>query len=272
MKVLVSPPMDPSRLDLVLQCALAAAAQEDDPWQRELGPIHLIKYAYLADLAHAARHAGETYTQVPWRFYNFGPWALEVNERIPGAAESAGAERRTFSSAKYDGERTRYLLQDDAAIDRLARLLPGEVASALRHAVHEFTNDTYALLNHVYLTKPMLRAAPGEYLAFEGETPAVEEAGKVSAAPGGAKLSWKQRKAKEAKIAAVRKQVRERLAERVSRRREPVSPQPRYDEVFFEGLRWLDELAGSPVKPTEAEAVFSDDIWKSGTRGGRDLP
>lgn len=269
---MVGPAMDPARLDLVLQYALAAAAQEDDPWQRELGRIHLIKYAYLADLAHAARHGGKTYTGVPWRFYHFGPWALEVNERIPGAAESAGAEPLTYSSAKYDGERTRYRLQDDAAIDRLARVLPGGVASAVRHAVHEFTNDTYALLNHVYLTKPMLRAAPGEYLVFEGEEPSIEEVGKASAEPEDAKLSWKQRKAKEAKVAALRKQVRERLAERVSKAPAPVSPQPRYDDVFFEGLRWLDELAGSPIEPTEAEAVFSDDIWKSGTRGGREVP
>jgi hypothetical protein len=272
MHVLAGPKMDPARLDLVLQFTLAAAAQEDAPWQRELGPIHLIKYAYLADLGHAARHGGETYTGVPWRFYHFGPWALEVNDRIPRAAESAGAERLTFKSAKYDGERTRYRLQDDAAIDHLARVLPGEVASAVRHAVHEFTNDTYALLNHVYLTKPMLRAAPGEYLVFEGEEPAIEEVGKASAEPEGAKLSWKQRKAKEAKLAALRKQVRERLAERVSNAPAPVSPQPRYDEVFFEGLRWLDELAGSSIEPTEAEAVFSDDIWKSGTRGGREVP
>jgi len=149
--------MDAARLDLLLQYALAAAGQED-PGQRELGPIHLIKYAYLADLAHAERHGAETFTGVPWRFFHFGPWALEVNDRIEQAAAAVSAERRTFTSARHKGEFVRYLVQDEALYGRLARQLPGEIASAVKRAVHEHGNDTYGLLNHVYLTRPMLCA------------------------------------------------------------------------------------------------------------------
>lgn len=272
MMTLPSPGMDPARLDLVVQYALAAAAQEDDPWHRELGPIHLIKYAYLADLAYASRHGGETYTGAPWRFYHFGPWALEVNEEIERFAGEAGVERRTFVSAKYDGERSRYRLQDHTTIERIGRTLPGEVASTIRHAVHEFTNDTYALLNHVYLTRPMLQAKPGERLSFEGGSAAPEEIAPASVDSAAPSASWKQRREKAAEMADLRKRVRERLAERVSRRSPAVLPEPRYDAVFFEGLAWLDELAGSPIQPGEAEAVFSDDIWKSGTRGGTEIP
>lgn len=46
--------------------------------------------------------------------------------------------------------------------------------------------------------------------------------------------------------AALRRRVRERLAERILRQPPPISPAPRYDAAFFEGLAWLDELAGSP--------------------------
>lgn len=46
-------------------------------------------------------------------------------------------------------------------------------------------------------------------------------------------------------VARLREAVRERLAARLARPQTPVPP-PRYDEVFFEGLAWLDELAGKP--------------------------
>jgi hypothetical protein len=50
--------MDQDRIDHVIQLAVLVAGREDDPFDRELGPIHLIKYVYLADLAHAERHGG----------------------------------------------------------------------------------------------------------------------------------------------------------------------------------------------------------------------
>jgi hypothetical protein len=73
--------MDIKRVDLLLKYILAAAGQED-PGNREVGPIHLIKYVYLADLIFAEKHGGDTYTGASWRFHNFGPWAPEVCSRI----------------------------------------------------------------------------------------------------------------------------------------------------------------------------------------------
>jgi hypothetical protein len=69
--------MDIKRVDLLLKYILPAAGQED-PGNRELGPIHLIKYTYLADLIFAEKHGGESYTCAPWRFHHFGPWSPEV--------------------------------------------------------------------------------------------------------------------------------------------------------------------------------------------------
>jgi hypothetical protein len=51
--------MDINKVDLSLKYILAAAEQEDYG-NREVGPIHLIKYIYLADLAFAEKHTGET--------------------------------------------------------------------------------------------------------------------------------------------------------------------------------------------------------------------
>jgi hypothetical protein len=67
------------KIDLVLMYILAAAEQEDFGNQ-EVGPIHLIKYLYLADLAFAEANNGETFARVEWKFYNYGPWSSTVYE------------------------------------------------------------------------------------------------------------------------------------------------------------------------------------------------
>ena len=41
------------------------------------------------------------------------------------------------------------------------------------------------------------------------------------------------------------------------------SDPPRYDDIFFEGVKWLDSLAGEPIQEKEGEIYFSEDIWKS---------
>ena len=70
------------RIDKVYLYTLALAAQADDFRQRALGRIHLLKYAYLADLAYARRNDGVTYTGTPWRFYHFGPWEASAYGRV----------------------------------------------------------------------------------------------------------------------------------------------------------------------------------------------
>lgn len=260
--------VDEARADRVIQLALAAAAGEEDVRGRELGPIHLLKYVYLADLAHAEAHSGETFTGAPWRFHHYGPWAVEVFQRIEPAVAAVRATERRFAS-KYDKDGLRYSVGDGSLFDRLERGLPLEVVSAVRRAVHEHGSDTESLLRTVYTTVPMLRAAPGEWLDFALAVPAPAPAASPEAGVVAEPVAaWKRRRAH----AELRERVQEQLAERLSRRRVPVSPAPRYDDVFAAGVRWLDSLAGPRPPEGEAEAVFSDDIWKSTTRGGRDLP
>ena len=83
--------MDIERVEKILKYILAAAGQED-PGQREVGPIHLIKYVYLADLIFAEKHEGETYTGAPWRFHHFGPWSPKVYSRIESGYKVGGSE------------------------------------------------------------------------------------------------------------------------------------------------------------------------------------
>ena len=50
--------MKSNKIDLLIQYAFLVAGQEDEYLDRRLGPIHLIKYVYLADLAYAERNCG----------------------------------------------------------------------------------------------------------------------------------------------------------------------------------------------------------------------
>jgi len=78
---------------------------------------------------------------------------------------------------------------------------------------------------------------------------------------------------------AALKKIRARLAERSSRAKAETSqrqvspkPLPRYDEVFAEGQRWLDTLAGEPIASEEGRLSLSEDLWRSGSRGEPKLP
>ena len=46
---------------------------------------------------------------------------------------------------------------------------------------------------------------------------------------------------------------------------------PRYDDVYHEGMAWLDNLAGPQFAEGEYTVEFSDEVWKSATRKGEDV-
>ena len=160
---------DRPRIDLLFQYALARAARADDFRWRQLGPIHLLKYAYMADLAHAARHEGETFSGIEWLFDHFGPWSVDAHARIePALVVGARADKRHFSSPHND-DHVRYSFDaqraDQVEAD-LASRLPFIVTGAISHAVNAHGSDTASLLRDVYLTAPMLAARPGAALDF----------------------------------------------------------------------------------------------------------
>jgi len=258
--------MDTPRTDLVIQYALAVAGAGD--WDcRELGPIHLVKYVYLADLAHAESEGGKTFTGAPWRFHHFGPWAVEVYARIQPTVKALGADERHFVSP-YTEDGVRWRVEDPSLADRIDPSLPWPVASAVNRAVKEFGADTTALLHFVYRTAPMLRTKPGELLEFCCSP--VEKTAQEEHEPGP--------RLKPVSKTTLKK-IRARLDERSARlkaagprRRVPPNPPPRYDEVFAEGQRWLDTLAGEPIGCEEGRLSFSEDLWMSESRRDPKLP
>ncbi len=259
--------MDTANVDRVIQYALLAASEEDDYRDRQLGPIHLIKYVYLADLAFAVQNNGKIFTGTDWRFHKFGPWSFELHERIEPALQAVNALKKTFPSDYPDKEdRTRWSLRDDFLFERLNRKLPLAVTGTVKRAVHNFGNATPDLLHYVYATLPMCNAAPSEQIDFSS---LAKE--KVSAASLQVKVKKTARQKKKQKNALqeLRKKNAARLQQRQLQREAALSSREDnrlYDNIYEEGVQWLDSLAGPPVKESQLDATFCNSVWKSPAR------
>lgn len=260
---------DLSRLNAVYQYTAAVAALAESP--QRLGPIHLLKYAYLADLAHAARQAGNPYCGVEWRFHHFGPWSQEAFDAI-GPALHGIAAREDRHTSRYESDVVRYGLdrhEAEAIAGRGDQNLPPAVSHAITRAVREHGSDTADLLRHVYLTPPMLSARPGDRLDFSTAATPVP----VTPTPTPpARLSVQKKRRRKAVVDSARAEMRRRLARSRSRRVAP-QPPPRYDAVFHEATAQLDRMAGDPLAPVTGEVTFDDSVWHaSQRRDDPDLP
>jgi hypothetical protein len=264
--------MDTNKVDLLLQYVLAVATEADNLFSRRLGKIHLLKYVYLADLAHAEKH-GTTFTNAPWRFYHYGPWDAEICNRADPVLEHLNAEKFIWQSTNYDNDSVRWSIDPEDAqllIRDLDRKLPLHITLALRRAVREFGNDTSALLHHVYTTAPMLHAAPNQFLDFSiikaASTPVAHEPDEAEAREPTAK-ELKRRKETMLKL---KEKVQSSLSAPKSGMRKPPAIKPIYDDVFVNGARQMDALAGPSPDGLAGEAALSDDIWISeGRKSGR---
>ncbi len=253
----------------MLQYVLVAAGQ-DTGWDREIGMIHLIKYIYLADLAYAEKHNGQTYNGIPWRFYHFGPWAEEVYQRIEPALTAIGAEKKIIPNPRDEKDVTRWIKSDDELFDRLGNQLDLVIMGCIQKDVRRFGSNTSALLDYVYKTRPMVTAAPDEYLDFTilGSETVFQNQGQPNIAPK--ELTVRQKKKRKAALSDLKKRIHARLDEKQKRRIACAAP-PRYDDVFFNGIEWLNSSSEEPLDSGEYTAVISDEMWKSKARYDPDL-
>jgi hypothetical protein len=261
--------IDTEKIDLLLQYALVAAGQGSG-WNRELGMIHLIKYVYLADLEYAEKHNGQLYTGIPWRFYHFGPWAEEVYQRIEPALMAIGADKRIIPNPRDEKDVIHWIKSDDKLFDTLGNQLDLIVIGCIQKNVRRFGSDTAALLDFVYRTRPMVTAAPGEYLDFNilrSDSVSEDQIQPVTALK---ELTVRQKKKRKSALLDLKKRVNARLDEKQKRQIVCAAP-PRYDEVFFSGIEWLNSDSEKPLDLGEYTAVISDKMWKSKARYDPDL-
>jgi hypothetical protein len=261
-------PSDIKKIDSIIQFALLCAGQDEEWSRRELGTIHLIKYVYLADYHHALTQSGQTYTGLPWRFYKFGPWEEDCFSRIEPALQAIGAEKRIFSHPKYEDDFVKWLCSDSQRYEELQERLPLEIVGQLARYIRKFGADTEGLLDFVYKTPPMLRAAPNELLVFVGARESRIPEQTVDTQKPTRRQEKKLKEELEQLRLSMRKQLERKKIER-GRRFQP--PAPRYDDVFFEGVAQLDHLAGEPIASQECVMEFADDAWKSKARFDTDL-
>ena len=260
---------DPSPVDLLIRYTLLVSGEQDKLYDRQLGPIHLVKYVYLADLFHARRHNGVTFTGTKWRFYKFGPWSQLVHERIEPALSQIGAEKQGYPSDYEDSQDwSRWLLSDDHLLEKTENQLPLEITSGLRRDDRRFGQDTQGLLHYVYGTEPMLSAAPNELLDFA----VVKPDASMDTAP---EQPLRMDRLSNRKKREFRERVRALRTKYENRERKPpkmINPaeDARYDDVYAEGMTWLDGLAGKPFQEKDHVVQFSDEVWQSSTRKGDD--
>ncbi|HHF7344411.1 TPA: hypothetical protein ACPSKB_000816 [Legionella feeleii] len=261
-------PLNVKNIDLLIQFSILAAGEEDDPMDRQLGPIHIIKYVYLADLYYSKFNHGETYSGADWSFYKFGPWSQEVHARIEPALSIIHANKKSFTSDFEDKEDwVRWDLQDDDLFLEKQKQLPSGLASNLKQVIHKFGKDTPSLLDFVYKTTPMLHAAPNERLNFSLE---ILESHQIVKPP----MEPKERTKKEdKKFKQEMKILREKYQKNKIKKANLINPVPfpRYDEVYAKGIEWLDSLAGVPFISTEIDVEFSSEVWKSSSRRNDDF-
>ena len=207
---------------------------------------------------------------MPWKFYHFGPWSVELYQRIEPALNVIGATKKIIENPRDEKDFARWSIDDDVLFDELGNKLDLTVMGAIQSYVQRYGNDTSSLLDYVYQTKPMVTAAPGEFLVFSPPEKKVEEIeGKIPIIQKKA-LTARQLKKRKAKLKALKERVGKRLDERQIETKVCAMP-PRYDEVFSSGVEWLDSLSGEPIKRDEYTAIISDSMWKSKARFDPDI-
>ncbi|NQT11698.1 MAG: hypothetical protein HQ582_03045 [Planctomycetes bacterium] len=254
------------KISLVMKWALLEAARADEWADRKLGPIHLIKYVYLADMDYAKFNGGETFTGAEWVFHKFGPWSVAVNDEIDASLPPWGAKREPFPSKFSDEDCIRWSVDPgDILVAESKKQLPLEVRHIVSSYIDRFHNDTSGLLHFIYATPPLLNAAPGELLDFSvmpGETPEP----KTSFVPLVDRLSRKKRKRLAEGMEELRKRFKAGTAPAQTSRTRRLDRET--DGIFEEGVTWLESLAGANLPDRPVRASFSDEVWKSAARNG----
>ena len=247
-------------IDLLVQYAIAAAAGEEPP-DNQLGQLHILAYIYLADLA-CARKTGDTFTGVSWQLGDFGAWSPRIYERIEPAARARALRRMELRSERGGFV---YQAKGESLRNELEPKLPIVVSRAIDRAVRKYGASTALVLEAVYLSDPVRRAAPGEALVLEVREPAQLD---VEPLP---QLTARQLKRRKQKLAPFKAYMRDKLAKRQAQPSQARSTPPRYDEVFASGAAHAEQ-ASSPLPHIELDLSFDDSIWKSDFRSDDALP
>ncbi len=146
---------------------LQIAKQEDI---KDIDYTALVKYVYLLDCFYAEENNGKQYTDVEWKFLNFGPYCAEFQDifnihnkdsRIFLRSLNSKDPEKNNSRIGYSGWNTEYILKDFSSY----------LISKLKEKIKEFSGynskGLNSLLQYIYFhTTPMIEAKHKEILNF----------------------------------------------------------------------------------------------------------
>lgn len=194
-----------------------------------ISKIRIVKLLYLVDLEHY-RSYQTTLTGLDWIYYHYGPYAFEIDTVLSQARIDLGEERIETAAGHTAYV---YRVHPGQSIDNLIRLpMKMKINRILQHWA---SRDTRELLDYVYTeTEPMQEAVFGQPLDFSS----VRRDIRVSRPSSRLKLD-------DDKTLMLRKM----LTDQTRKAETTLTPPPRYDELYFESMRVLDEenMADLPI-------------------------
>lgn len=265
--------MNTQRVNAILAQVLLSAEDIDPYTIPGMGPIHFIKYIYLTDLFHAEHNQGGSFTDTTWRFHHYGPWDVTLYDHLENGLYALGATKNTIPPQYGVDDCIRWIIGDrEKTVECASQELCAEYAHYIDSQVKIFGNSTPKLLDYVYKTPPMLKAAPDELLSFEPTGFFIKKHSHITENTSNKRTDDEERKY-QIWLADAQKFLAEK-ADEIRRNRQPPRPipPPRYDKVFFDGMMAMDEPE-IPMLPIGQYTVTIDDsIWKSKARNDCEIP
>jgi hypothetical protein len=261
----------------VIKFIFITISKEDEWEDRRLSPINLVKYVYLADLFYAQRNEGNIFTGVAWKFHHYGPWDSSILIQAKKVAQEMEVEVKQFSSTKFEDDYERFCIKNLSWYEEFEKnIVPVEIAVYLPNIIKKFGNGTSDLLDMVYKTKPMLNAAPEDYLDFT--TDIIPKLTKQLLNEPNKKIepiSKSYAKKMEEKYLDFKKRLNAQLQIDIQKRdakKAANKPSTVDSEQYEEYMNWLDSLEGNPEFDLQKEGIieFGPEIWKSSLRKAPD--
>ena len=193
-----------------------------------IGNTNLVKLIYLVDVLHYRRY-GERVTDLPWRYYHYGPYANEVQELV---------ERKTLPANYWT-----------------SGAFPQAFDSSVRRTVDDVINrwgllGLNELLDYVYFeTEPMENVKRGDILDFGKVLPERTEPA-IKPFTQNFDPNWVQ-------------SMRQRLQDQVEAKRRNRPTLFEYDEEYFRVQRKLAEEERRPI-PVSPDTELLGPIDDSG--------
>lgn len=195
----------------------------------------MVKYLYLADY-YNSKSEQKKITDWNWKFWSFGPWAVESVDFISEAVQNGYILAQSMPGVKRDdspNESNDYLLfhsdekLTDTELEKLGRAVLPDVRTrmALVARIGKFGFKTNPLLNFVYTnTESMAGVKKGDLLDFEN-------------------LSWSEQT--EVTIKPIKTKKLKKAKEIMARIKaeQPAEYHPPtggYDEIYYAGMNALD--------------------------------